>query len=205
MGDYMDIEDYLKNRHRNKRFKGYSKSKNKIISNIFTKILISIILILLVCIYIKVDNKGTANIKKYLFNDSLKFTKINNLFNDKIGKIIPEVKNNDTNMVFNSNELKNKNYSKYYDGIKLNIDKNNPISALYGGLVVFIGNKDNYNNTIIIQGNNGIDYWYGNITNTNVNLYDYIEKDTIIGESSDNYIYIVLEKDGKYLNYDEYY
>ena len=70
--------------------------------------------------------------------------------------------------------------------------------------MVFIGEKSSYGNTLIIQGNDGIDYWYGGITNTSVNLYDYLEKDTLVGEAKENYIYLVLQKDREFLNYEEY-
>ena len=40
------------------------------------------------------------------------------------------------------------------------------------GIVVFIGEKEGYNNTVIIQRIDGIDEWYGNIENVNVNNVD---------------------------------
>ena len=90
------------------------------------------------------------------------------------------------------------------DGVRIDVDKGTPISLLNGGIVVFIGEKEGYGNTLILQGNDGVDYWYGDITNINVNLYDYLEKDTLIGESLDNYIYLVLQKEGTYISYEEY-
>lgn len=176
--------------------------KIKYLKNLISRILISIILVISICIFIKIDNNNTILVNKYLFEESIKFTKINNWYQNKIGKIIPNIKDNST-MVFSSKDLTKNSYEKYLDGVKINIDKGNPVSLLNGGIVIFIGEKDNYNNTIIIQGNDGIDYWYGNITNISVNLYDYLEKDTLIGESIDNYIYLVLQKDGNYINYEE--
>ena len=38
-------------------------------------------------------------------------------------------------------------------------------------------------NTVIIQGVDGVDIWYGNLTNVSVKLYDYVEKDKLIGVS----------------------
>lgn len=70
-------------------------------------------------------------------------------------------------------------------------------------MVVFIGDKEYYGNTIIIESLDGIYYWYGNISNTSVKLYDYIEKGSFIGEAS-NDLYLVFSKDNKYLNYEEY-
>ena len=50
----------------------------------------------------------------------------------------------------------------------------------------------------------GIDIWYGNMTSTSVKLYDYIEAGDLLGETSNNYLYLVYSKNGEYLNYEEY-
>ena len=168
-----------------------------------TRSLLSIILIISICILIKVNDNNKVMVNKYLYEDSLKFTKINNWYQDKFGELLPKVENND-DLVLNSNDLKSYKYTTYKDGVKIDINKGSPISLLNGGIVVFIGEKDGYGNTLILQGNDGIDYWYGNVTNMSATLYDYLEKDTLIGEAKDNYIYLVLQKDGKYINYEEY-
>ena len=177
--------------------------KIKYLKNLITRILLSLILVISICIFIKLDSNNKVLIEEYIFKDSLEFTKINNWYQDNIGKIVPELNENSA-LVFSSDGLKKNAYTSYKDGVKIEVDKNSPISLINGGIVVFIGNKDGYDNVLILQGNDGIDYWYGGITNVNVNLYDYLEKDTLIGESQENYIYLIMEKDGKYLNYEEY-
>ena len=177
--------------------------KSKYFKYLITRILISVIVLISTLIYIKIDNRNKLYVKDYVFTDNIEFTKINNWYQNNIGKIIPQTKTT-SEMVFSTDDIKKNNYEKYLDGVKIDDNKGNPVSTLYGGIVVFIGKKEGYNNTLIIQGNDGIDYWYGNITNINVNLYDYLEKDTIIGEAKDDYIYLVLESNGKYLDYDEY-
>jgi len=195
----MDIEEYIKNKHRNK---SSNDTKIKYLKNLVTRILLSIILFISVNIYIKYDDKNILLVEKYIFKDNLKFTKMNNLYEEYMGKIIPSV-NSNSELVFSSNDIKTEEYVKYKDGFKINMPKNQIISSFNGGIVVFIGEKDHYENTVIIQGNDGIDYWYGGITNIAVNLYDYIEKDTLIGETKNDYLYLVFQKDGKYLNYED--
>lgn len=197
----MDIEEYIKNKHRNNN-KNNENKKIKYLKNLITRILLSIILIISISIFIKYNDENILLVEKYFFEDNIKFTKINNLYEEYMGKIIPDV-NNNTELVFSSEEIKSKEYEKYKDGFKINLSKNQIISSFNGGIVVFIGEKENYDNTIIIQGNDGIDYWYGGITNIAINLYDYIEKDTLIGETKNDYLYLVFQKDGKYLNYEE--
>ena len=179
----MNIEEYIKRKHRNDI--NNQNNKVKYLKNLVTRVLLSLILVILVSIFIKMDGENKSIVNRYFFEDNLKFTKINNLYQKYIGNVIPEVKE-PTTLVFSSSDLKKFEYEEYYDGVKISTKKNEPISALYGGIVVFIGNKEDYGNTLIIQGNDGIDYWYSGIQNYSVNLYDYIEKDTLIGETKEN-------------------
>lgn len=206
----MNIKDITKISH--KRYSESSSNnksinkpfgKKKYLKNLMTRILLSTILVITTLILVKIDDRNLLYIEEHVFTDSIKFTEINNWYQSHIGKIVPTT-NPVSEMVFSSSDLTKSNFEDYLDGVKIDETKGNPISIIYGGIVVFIGEKEGYGNTLIIQGNDGIDYWYGNITNVNVNLYDYLEKDTLIGECKDDYIYLVLEKDGKYLNYEEY-
>jgi len=84
------------------------------------------------------------------------------------------------------------------------VDTNYLVPVIESGLVVFIGEKENYGNVIIIQGMDGVDIWYGNMSTTSVKLYDYIESGDLLGETLTNNLYLVYSKDGNYLDYEEY-
>ena len=77
------------------------------------------------------------------------------------------------------------------------------INLIDSGIVVYVGEKEGYGNTVIVQQSNGIDVWYGNVDNVDVNLYDYLIKNTIIGTSKDS-LYLVFQKNGEYLDYKNY-
>ena len=106
-------------------------------------------------------------------------------------------KNNDTRKVFKE-ETK---HEKYKDGIKYMVGESENIYLKDSGIVTFIGNKDGYNNTIIIQQSNGYYAWYGNVKES-VKLYDYIESGEVIGTADSEYYYVLL-KDNKPINIDE--
>ena len=89
-------------------------------------------------------------------------------------------------------------------GVKLEVVDKYLVPIIEEGLVVYIGEKENYGNVIIIEGIDGIDIWYGNIENTTVKLYDYVEKNTYLGQTKDNNLFLVYSKEGKFLNYKEY-
>ena len=78
------------------------------------------------------------------------------------------------------------------------------VNSLASGIVVFSGEKDGFGNTVIIQGIDGADIWYGNLENISLNLYDYIEVGTVIGNTVDEYLYLVIKKDNEYIKYEDY-
>lgn len=195
----------MKINHKRNSFQNSSKEDKmiKYLRGLITRVLLSIILVISISIFIKLNASNKLYVEDYIFKDSLKFTQINKWYQNTLGKIIPDGKGS-SELVMENNDLKSLSYEKYLDGVKFNITKGSPVSLLNGGIVVFIGDKEGYDNTVIIQGNDGIDYWYGGITNTNINLYDYLEKDALIGEAQNDYLYLVLEKDKNYLSYEEY-
>ena len=78
------------------------------------------------------------------------------------------------------------------------------VPSFESGIVVYIGEKENYKQTVIVQQMNGVDVWYGNIKQTNVKLYDYVEKGALIGQVSDKTLYLVFQKEGKFIDYQNY-
>ena len=95
-----------------------------------------------------------------------------------------------------------KNAKKMSSDIYLKTLGNN-VYAIESGIVIFKGNKDGYNDTVIIQTSNGYDMWYSNLKNINVNIYDYVNKNDLISESNDK-LYLVINKDNKFYTYKEY-
>lgn len=194
-----DIDKYKK--YLNKNNKEESKTK-KYLKNLLIRITIVLIIFISLTIAIKTDESFKETIHKYLYTEDISFTKIKKAYNKYLGGIIPLKKEVNTEKVFNE-KLKYTSSSIYYDGVKLDVEENYLVPSLEEGMVVFIGEKENYGNTIIIEDLNGIYYWYGNINVTSLKLYDYIEKSTFIGEA-DKTLYMVFSKNGKYLNYEDY-
>lgn len=171
----------------------------KYIKSLIIRVLISIILFLGISIFVKISDKNLLLFKNNVYDKSFKFFKISSLYNKYFGDVLPPVKEN----VVNANKTINyKEVNTYKDGAVLS-----GVDAVYpykSGIVVFTGEKEDYGNTIIIQGMDGIDYWYGNITDVNVKLYDYVESDNIIGNAKDKKLYVLFMKNGELLKYEEY-
>ena len=116
---------------------------------------------------------------------------------------LENITNSKVKKVFNE-KLNYTKISPYQEGANLEVTKNYLVPNQESGVVVYVGEKENYGNTIIIEDLNNINTWYGNICNTPIKLYDYIEKGSYIGETCNEHLYLVYSKDNQFLNYEEY-
>jgi len=180
----------------------YYKKKNMSSNNNLVwlnKLLFSIILVLICLIGSNFSSKFNSLIKKNVLEDSFNFSKINNFYNKFIGSYID---NDDTVIVANTDIIEGESVDGSY---LYNINKDEPISLKASGIIVYIGDKDNLNDTVIVQGNDGVDIWYSNILISDYSLYDYVKKGEVLGTSLDNKYYLTIMKDGKKLKYEEYF
>ena len=171
----------------------------KEIKKALNKLLLSIIIFLIGMILVKSNSNLKETIKTKLYEESIPFQKLKNTYKKYLGNIIEVEK---TQPVFSESLSYNK-ISKYKDGVKLEVSDNYMVPILESGVVVFIGEKEDYKNTIIIEQTNGVDVFYGNIKSNNIKLYDYVEKGELLGETNKE-LYLVFQKDGVYLDYKEY-
>ena len=198
--DIDEIRNEIKNKKRNKVIS--TKKNNKIIN----KLLLTVIITLITLITLKSNNKLRTQFYEKVYNKNFSFATINKLFKDKFGSPIPfsdVIEKKETKAVFNE-KLVYKEKSKYLDGVKLSVSKNYLVPTLENGIIVFIGEKENYGNTVIIEQVDGVDVWYSNINVSNVKLYDYLDKGSFIGEVKDTNLYMVFKREGKVLNYEDY-
>lgn len=177
--------------------------KLKYAKNLISRVLITVIFVLGSIIFTNVSDDNKALYQKYVLEDSLEFTKINELYQRIFGDVdITKKDNPDSEVVFG--DVTYTNIEPFKNGVKLTVDMNEAISVITSGIVVFIGEKEDLGNTIIIQGNDGVDIWYSNITENDIKVYDYVEAGSILGSSNSENIYITINKDGEFINYEEY-
>lgn len=205
--------DEVRNRLKNKNKKvpksgNRNKPKiNKSLKSLLYKFSISLVLVLIVLVITKTSDKYKAIIKQNVYDKNFSFASINNLYTKYLGPILPfkdlKLFKDETKTTFNE-KLEYSEANKYNDGVKLTVEKNYLVPIQESGMVVFQGEKEGYGNIVIIQQVNGVDMWYGNLQNIDVKLYDYVEKGKLLGEVCDTSLYLVYQKDGKYIDYKEY-
>lgn len=186
----------------NKRIVKEKLVLKKSIRKLLNRILISIIILLIGMIEVKKNPEMKTIIRKNIYERNISFIEIKKIYKKYFGNIIIE-KNKKIKPVI-AEQLSYSNPKKFEDGVSLTVSNNTPIPALESGIIVFIGKKEKYGNTIIIEQVNGIDVFYSNVGNYNKKIYDYIEKGDIIGEAQGNNIILVFQKNGKYLDYQKY-
>ena len=181
-----------------------SNSNKGVISKLFSKFLICLLLFISLLVFIKFDKNNKQIVYKYLYENKISLSTVNAWYKKHFGDITPfqDLVKDKTKLVFND-KLDYKELSVYKDGVRLDVDKNYLVPVIESGIVVFVGNKDDYGKTVIIEQTDGVSVWYGNIDNINVSLYDYVSKGEYLGEVNDSF-YMVFQKEGKYLKYEDY-
>ena len=206
-----EIENIIrKNKAKRDRYVGGENSykteelpkKWKYIKGLISRTLIAVIFVLGSIIFTNISAKNKELYQKYVLEDSLEFTKINELYQSLFGSVDITKKDNDSEVVFGN--ITYTNIEPFKNGSKLTIGMNEVVNVITSGIVVFIGEKDDLGNTIIVQGNDGVDIWYSNITDTDIKVYDYLESGNILGTSNSDDIYITISKDGEFISYEEY-
>lgn len=70
--------------------------------------------------------------------------------------------------------------------ITIETGKGAGVEAMNEGLVHFVGMKDGFGKTVIVQHADKSETWYGNLDGIDVNLYEYISKGTKVGTAMDS-------------------
>lgn len=169
-----------------------------------TKFLCMVVITLLCLIGLKKNENFKKAFYENVYQKNFSFAYVKDIYQKYFGSTLPidKLLGHDTEPVF-SEKFVYKKKESYLDGSKFIVDNQYLVPILESGMIVFIGEKEGYGNTVIVQQVDGVDIWYANIT-SNVKLYDYIEKGDVLGETKGNYLYMVIKKDGNNIAYDEY-
>ena len=196
----MNIDDYRKKISTKNNTKQNLKIKSSF-KSFLNRTLLTIIIFLVGLILTKGNPDNKKIISQHLYEESIHFSNFKKLYNKYFGKYIGEVE--EQQPVFTEKIAYTKD-SLYKDGVKLTVSKNYLVPCLESGIVIFVGNKEGYGNTIIIEQINGINVWYSNITAKDIKMYDYIKKGNLVGEVNGTDLYLLFEEKGKFLDYKKY-
>lgn len=176
----------------------------KSIRSFISRVLVTIAIFLFGMILVKSDVSFKNKILDNVYNKQFKFVQLGEIYQKYFGNILSIDKVLvDEKPVFQE-KLSYLKSSKYKDGVKLTVDENYMVPILESGIVIFLGEKEGYGNTVVVEQVDGIDVYYSNVSVSNIKLYDYVEKGELLGEAQDKKLYLLFQKDGKFLDYKEY-
>ena len=186
-----------------------NNSKQKNIENhmsifhiIIGKTLITALLVICLLILFKKNSKFESYFKETYLSTNFNFAYVNNLYQKYLGSPIPFVDELITQSVFQE-KISYEGYEVYLDGVSLSVKDDYLVPAIKDGLVIYIGEKEGYGNTVIVKDSDGVDVWYSNLKNINVKMYEYVNSNSTIGECSKK-LYLVFKKDGEYLDFKKF-
>ena len=206
MEEYKLAQEFLNKQNKKKKLE--NNFTKKYLISLLNRTLLSFLLLAICLCITKIDKKSKSFLEENIYNKNISFSKINNLYEKYFGKvaILDEIEKKTTvkiEPVF-SEKLSYTDKSDYKEGVKLVVEDNYLVPIVESGIVVYIGDKDNYGYTVIIQQVNGVDLWYVGVKNVNLKLYEYVEKGKLLGEVTDNNLYLYYQKDGKFVSYKDY-
>lgn len=171
---------------------------------VLIKTLIVGILFLGSLIYVRQSNQNSETFKKVVYQNSLSFAKIYNTYQKYLGDVVP-FKNmfKDNTKVVSGEKIVYQEIQKENDGFMLNVASEYAVPVLKSGIVVMVKRNETYKNLVKIQDKNGLNVTYGMLDEVNVKLYDYVEKGELLGKANKK-LYLIFEKDDKYLSYEKY-
>lgn len=176
--------------------------KNIIIINIY-KIIFVILIVFIGSLITRNSENIKASIYENVYDKHINFAFINSIYNNYIGTVIPFKEITSTKEVFNE-KIEYKELNKFDNGIKLTLDDNYGIPIIKSGIVIYVGNKENLNKTVIIEDEDGVNYIYGNLDSINVKIYDYVKENDLLGIADNNTLYLLFKKGDKALDYKEF-
>ena len=175
----------------------------KTVKRMLSRFLLTLILLLIGMISIKQNPETKIVLKENIYEKSFPFTKMKSVYQKYFGSVFSFSKKEKIKPV--SNEMVSfHKIESYENGIQVEVAEEAGIPILESGVVIYIGEKERLGLTIIVEQVDGTKTFYGNIENHSVKLYDYVEKGNTLGKAKGNVLYLAFQKDGKYLNYEEY-
>ena len=177
------------------------KKESRVIKFV-NKTLMAIFLGLVFLIIMEYSPKFKTFMQKDVLDNNISFGFLGKLYNKYFGEVLPT--NNDNVVKVFKEKITYKAKEKYHDGYKLMVDNNYLIPVINGGVVVYLGEKEDYGKVIVIEGEDGVTITYGNIKNTDLKLYNYVTSGSYLGEANGDYIYITILKNGEYLDLETY-
>lgn len=147
----------------------------------------------------------------YVFEQQFNFVKAKNWVEDVFGSaslafFLPNEKPAIEKVTEEASARVITRFSETQTGVQIESYANASVHADVEGIVIFAGRKPETGQTLIIQAEDGMEYWYGQLEELKLQVYHSVVKDEIIGIAGENnegessQYYFALKKNGKFID-----
>jgi stage IV sporulation protein FA len=165
------------------------------------KVLASACLVLIVAILFRSPAEKAVTIQNYVkhtMEQEFQFAAVSDWYEEQFGKPLALLPAKNTGEPDDQKVLEETEYALPASGkiledfsdngqrIMIETGKGAGVEAMDEGLVHFVGIKDGFGKTVIVQHADKSETWYGNLDGIDVNLYEYISKGTKVGTAMDS-------------------
>lgn len=188
------------------------------------KILLSAILVLIVGLSYSKEGivfEKTRQAVSVVMEKEFQFATVSKWYEDQFGEsfaLLPSVltgkdKGNDSTELANGKEYAvpaagkvTQTFEQDGQGILVETAINQNVNAVQGGTVVYIGEKTDIGLTVAVSHSDGSETWYGQLSETSVQLYDMVRAKQVVGKvaaqdgAGVGAYYFALKKDGKFID-----
>ncbi|WP_338750419.1 M23 family metallopeptidase [Bacillus sp. FJAT-52991] len=87
-------------------------------------------------------------------------------------------------------------------GLMVEARPNEGVKAIKDGTVLFVGQKDEFGQTVIVQHADNSESWYGHVANPSVQPYEKVKAGSVLAQLSPNEqtFYLAIRKDGMFVD-----
>lgn len=191
-----------------------NKRKSKMVSGFILKGILSSILFLGTALLLQTDNTALEKPKvvaSSLLTNEFPFAKVNQWYQEVLGAPlalapkdgVKETTDNASLALPVSGNIA-ESFQSNGQGVLITPEEATNISVLRDGVIIFAGNDQETNKTIVVQHADGSKSTYGFLSSMNVHLYQFVDANQVIGkfvpsENSEN-VYFAIEKNEEFVD-----
>ena len=181
-----------------------SHPTNRVLIRTISEVMISVIL-LLVGLIVTRNTTWKNEVYKYIYQDNISFKQLEAAYEKYFGKLLPtKEEEKDKDEVVVAEKMEYEKQEEIENGVRLIVKKDSVITAVESGLVIFVGEKEGYGTTLVLEQVDGVEAWYVGVDTKDLKIYDYVEKASIIGTSKEEKVDFYFKKNGEVIDYKNY-
>lgn len=182
-------------------------------SSFVFKTIIAASIFFLLALVNQIDNKLLLKPKEWTttaLTEEFPFATVNQWYQSKFGSPLAftnqsTIETASTTSVLPVNGTISQSFQVNGEGIWITAEDTSDVLAMEQGTVIFAGNDQETNKTIIIQHPDKSESTYGNLSDITVNQYQFVNANQIIGEfvpsdTNASKLYFAIEKENQYLD-----